>query len=112
MTYNSNDLPDGPLSKIFFFNNNIRYDLCILMFSDSSHLRDIIHFLRKYNNWFDLGIQLGLEPTTLQRIEIEYRQVKRCKTEMIQEWLNGDYHCDTDTPNKSSLMKALKNTLD
>lgn len=80
------------------------------MFSDSSHLRDIIHFLRRYNNWFDLGIQLGLKSTTLRRIENEFRRENRCKIEMIQEWLDGDYHCETT--NKSSLMKALKNTLD
>ncbi|XP_019862947.1 PREDICTED: uncharacterized protein LOC109591723 [Amphimedon queenslandica] len=83
ITYDPDDLPNGPL--------------------DSSHFRIIFNFLKNFNNWFELGIHLGLMPSALKEIENDFqRQERRCKIEMIQLWLDGS------DASKSSLMEALK----
>lgn len=70
---------------------------------DSSHFLIILNFLKNFNDWFDLGIHLGLKLTALKEIENDFqRQERRCKIEMIQLWLDGN------NASKSSLMKALK----
>ena len=55
--------------------------------------------------WFDLGIKLKVKPEKLKDIEANYRgDVRRCKTEMLQVWLEGDH---TSTPVKT-LTAALE----
>lgn len=68
----------------------------------------ICQFLKYFNNWFELGISLGLHPTTLKSIENEFRNEVRCKMEMIIKWL--DMSSDPQNPpSKWTLLHALKN---
>ena len=41
--------------------------------------------------WFDLGIQLGVTDASLRNIEANHKgDVQRCKTEMLRVWLQSD----------------------
>ena len=40
--------------------------------------------------WFNLGIQLGIKDSILRNIETNHRDVQRCKTEMLGVWLQND----------------------
>ena len=47
----------------------------------------IVHDL---NEWFPLGLKLGLHYPTLERIEKEQREkILDCKRKMMVAWLNG-----------------------
>ena len=62
---------------------------------DNSHLAALILALRTINNWMNLGLFLGIEHSTLQKIDREERgRVEDCKREMLSEWLrSSDIPC-------------------
>ena len=37
--------------------------------------------------WRDIGLELGLQPDALDRIELNYQRVEVCYREMLSEWL-------------------------
>ena len=39
------------------------------------------------SEWFNLGTHLGVDISTLKDIDANYRDVQRCKTEMLHVWL-------------------------
>ena len=58
------------------------------LFSGTDHLALILEFLVDVNkNWKELGLQLGLREATLDGIEANYRDVEKCKMNMISKWL-------------------------
>lgn len=78
----------------------------ISLYVDSSHLLCIYRFLKDFNKWFELGLELGLKYTTLKKIENNYQcEEDRCKLEMVLRWLEDG--CDPPLT-KLTLMKALK----
>ena len=53
--------------------------------------------------WYNLGLELGLDKSTLHAIKISYReQVKDCFREVLSQWL------DLVTPSWKALVKALR----
>ena len=55
-------------------------------------------------DWFNLGIALGLSYDTLREIETNYREARRCQTEMVIAWLQMK---DNSQPSWQSLASAL-----
>ena len=55
--------------------------------------------------WYNIGLQLGLDPGTLEAIEIgKQSNPDRCFTETLKEWLSSpDLH-----PSWSSLARSLR----
>ena len=66
--------------------------------------------LSECNEWFELGIYLGLKHSTLKRIEDEkQRAVSRCKIDTIQAWLRKeDQVIEKRGPTWRQLIHALK----
>ena len=60
--------------------------------------------LRNVNNWFNLGLALGLQQPTLQGIKEQYKP-KYHKREMLTKWLNQVDGC---RPSWEALVKALR----
>ena len=54
--------------------------------------------------WFNLGVALGLSYDTLKIIESNYRDARRCQTEMVIAWLQMK---DNSKPSWQSLASAL-----
>lgn len=53
-------------------------------------LRYLVNALVRVTEWFELGLQLGIEHHVLKRIEQDNRgQTERCKSAMLNEWLNN-----------------------
>lgn len=60
--------------------------------------------LCEVNDWFILGIQLGVEDHVLQRIEKEKNNdIARCRIDMFSEWLRAG------NSNWLNIVEALKN---
>ena len=55
--------------------------------------------------WFDLGLCLGLKNSTLKAIEENESKVAKCKREMVISWLRMK---DNSTPSWQALVSALK----
>ena len=57
-------------------------------------LKNLVNALVRVTEWFELGLQLGIEEYVLKRIEQDNRgQTERCKSDMLREWLiNGLDH--------------------
>lgn len=53
-------------------------------------------------NWFQLGIALGLECSTLEKIRSNHRDIDRCMTDMLASWLQGQ-----TTPSWKALVDGL-----
>ena len=61
------------------------------------------------NKWIILGLQLGLEYSTLTQIESDYNGIDRRKMQMIAEWLQQHYNASQNgVPSWSVLQAALK----
>ena len=55
--------------------------------------------------WYNIGIELNLNKSTLDAIETNYREkVDRCFTEVLSEWLS----CAMPQPSWSALVRALE----
>ena len=60
--------------------------------------------LKSIDNWINLGLFLGMEHSTLKKIERDERgQVEDCKREMLVEWLKSSEEPRT----KQQLIKAV-----
>jgi len=53
-------------------------------------------------NWFQLGIALRLECSTLEKIRSNHRDIDRCMTDMLASWLQGQ-----TTPSWRALVDGL-----
>ena len=52
--------------------------------------------------WYNLGLELGLDKSTLDAIKIDCHEVKDCFREVLSKWL------DLVTPSWKVLVKALR----
>ena len=73
-------------------------------------LCDVFAVIRGLNNWKELGLQLGLLYSTLQRIDLEQRDIiASCKIEMLYAWLQWqDNVVQKGVPSWSVLRAALQ----
>ena len=55
--------------------------------------------------WFQLGLELGISPTALDHIKANFKDVERCKTEMLAQWLQGQ---GRDVPTWKTLVCAVR----
>ena len=55
-------------------------------------LRDVIHALKDVagTQWYDLGLQLRLSPSTLDTIASDHQTSDDCKRVMLRKWLQSD----------------------
>ena len=60
------------------------------------------------NEWFMLGLVLGLKDSTLNCIETDNTTVDERKREMVRSWLQKKDKC---TPSWQALVMALKDSL-
>ena len=73
-------------------------------------MRDVLAVIRDFNNWKELGLQLGLLYPSLTDIET-YRQRKpdECRIDMLSAWLQQrDNVTHNGVPSWSVLRAALK----
>lgn len=61
------------------------------------------------NEWFMLGLVLGLKDSTLKGIKTDNTNVQECKEEMVRSWLQRKDECTP--PSWQALVEALKDTL-
>ena len=60
--------------------------------------------LHEINNWYLLGIQLGVDTSKLDQFEANHRgDVERCKVDVVQHWLSN-----VDIPTWRSLADAVQ----
>ena len=53
-------------------------------------LRSLLQDLKEVTNWFQLGLQLGIEHANLIIIERNHKDdTERCKEEMLAHWLRN-----------------------
>ena len=65
------------------------WHLCCCMYAGISFLRQLLEELKDVDNWFVLGIFLGVPVKQLQEIESSHRgEVEGCMIAMLQYWLN------------------------
>ena len=69
---------------------------------DLSTVRNEIHDAR--TKWYDIGIELKLDVSTLKAIESKYSDSKDCLREVITEWLKAVH----PKPTWRSLVDALR----
>ena len=55
-------------------------------------LRDVVLVLRDVagTQWYDLGLQLRLSPSTLDTIAADHQTADDCKRVMLRKWLQSD----------------------
>ena len=41
------------------------------------------------NNWYDVGVELDVSPTTLDNIKTQFHENADCLREMLKVWLKG-----------------------
>ena len=78
--------------------------------SDECSLRTILDSISTLaEDWFNLGVALGLSYDTLRELESNYREdARRCLTEMVIAWLQMK---DNAQPSWQSLVSALSSPL-
>ena len=61
-----------------------------------------------FNDWFELGIELGFSPALLKPIEKAYPKMSRCMIEMLEAWIKRGIN-----KTRSQIIEALRSpTLD
>ena len=79
----------------------------VILFSD---MVAVLHELSEITNeWFVLGLVLGLKDSTLNGIKTDNTNVHDCKQEMVRSWLQEKDKCTP--PSWPALVEALKHTL-
>ena len=68
----------------------------------------VLRELTEINEWFELGLALGLGYPTLNGIETDKTTVNERKREMVRSWLQKKDGC---TPSWQALVAALKDRL-
>ena len=89
----------------------IFYYLKISLHPGIDSLVRLLVFLKDFNDWRSLGLELGLLSSTLHHTETNYSNVGSRKREMLAAWLSWMDNVDTAAYGKPSwarLQKALK----
>ena len=69
---------------------------------DTIELKELCSELHTVGDWFNLGVYLGISYSKLKIIEMQYHDPPRCRTEMLQFWV------DNFQPSWSAVIDALK----
>ena len=82
----------------------------ILFFTGTRDLRRVYFAITKVVHWTPLGLALGLDYSTLERIEMEKMgRIEECKMEMLSAWLQQkDDVVEEALPSWSTLQTALR----
>ena len=84
--------------------------MCIII--DNYRFEDVEASLEgfKRDRWFELGLELGLFPNTLEFNKLEYdRNPAKCFRRMLSQWLHGEDNVQKEGgATWVSLVKALK----
>ena len=82
----------------------------VLLYIGIDDLLQVKQFLKRFNNWQSLGLELGLLYPTLEGIDEEQRGViDKCKTKMLAAWLRKeDKVQQVGTPSWRVLQRALE----
>ena len=85
--------------------------LYIYIYTGIDDLVKVKRFLKYFNNWQSLGLELGLLYPTLERIEEEQRgDVSKCTMKMLAAWLQRqDNVSQVGAPSWSVLQTGLRN---
>ena len=80
------------------------------MFTAENDLSDVLAVLDDVNHWKELGLQLGLFDSSLERINLEQQgRTHSCKIHMLSAWLlQQDNVSQKGVPSRSVLRTALK----
>ena len=73
----------------------------VLTVKDLKKVRDLVFSARV--KWYDIGLELNIDPGTLDSIRYQYQDPKDCLTEMLKEWLKNI----EPLPTYKGLAKAL-----
>jgi len=83
--------------------------LDILIFSGTIALVNVLRELKEVTHeWYELGLLLGLECSTLETIKATNQTVKECKRTMVVSWLQKK---DNSSPSWQALVIALRDPL-
>ena len=66
-------------------------------------LLEVIEATNEIRDWFTLGLVLKIDHTELKALEQQYRDLKRCRQEMLISWISS-----SNDATWSSLVKALR----
>ena len=77
--------------------------LPIILLPDIDDIADVLVKLKDYNNWDDLGIQLGLSQAMIERIQKDKPDTVSRRHQMVACWLR-----DTKEPTYKQLLNALR----
>ena len=84
----------------------MRFSIFCIIVDVHPHLLLLLKVLRstiQSSQWFNLGINLGLDYYSLMVIEKDYKEVEECMREMLALWLRGPEEGCT----KQALLKAM-----
>ena len=65
--------------------------------------KNVVNSIKPVTKWFELGLQLDIEHSELEKIRIDRRDTDPCKMEMVIHWLKND-----DTKSWQKLCDALE----
>ena len=82
----------------------------LYIYTGIDDLCEVKKFLKNFNDWQSLGLELGILYSTLERIEQEQRGViDKCKMKMLAAWLQQqDNVSQAGVPSWSVLQTALR----
>ena len=70
------------------------------------HLKDIVNDLEEVaKDWMKIGLQLGLKPDKLEKIDSERKECSDKLREMLVQWLRVEKH-----PTRMAIVKALESS--
>ena len=56
-------------------------------------LRELVQELEPIEEWFTLGLYLGLKDDQLKKIEADHHHLQRRKSEVLSSWLRKGHNC-------------------
>ena len=70
-----------------------------------NNAKEVLNLIWDYRSrWRFIGIELGIDVSTLDTIDRDYRKADDCLTELITKWLR----CTNPKPTRSAIAKALE----
>ena len=76
---------------------------------DQLKLADVHHNVTPLvaSKWYNLGLQLGMEPYVLEVIEGSRMKPEECTREMFRRWLNSESGTGGTARSKKSILEAV-----
>ena len=88
----------------------IAHNYCCSLLSDPTHTVLVLEWLKNVTEYMNLGLELGLSYTLLDKIrQEESKKVENCKRSLLYSWLNRADRVDQmGGANKPALVAALR----